>query len=216
MSSAQHQYGGKNGDGGEGLYTFETREPGGGLSELLVRSGDPAVIANARHVFELLEHRLAKQSFEGLSRLIESIPLELPGGYDETERTLLRRNAEARQRFLDEHRVLDATEVHVLSGSRAKNEHAAANRWREQGRIFAVGVEGKRYYPAFQFEHGESKRVIRRVIGPGAPHHRGWPLALWLNAPNGWLADTARPVDLIDRDPEAVIEALGNENTPVG
>lgn len=216
MSGAQRQQNAKDAGGGKGLYTLETRDLGRGTSELRLRSGDSAVLANARHVFELLEHRLANQSLESLTRLIRDIPLELPEGYGATELALVRRNTEERQRFLDEHRVLDAIAVHELSGLRAKNVHATANRWREQGRIFAVGIERKRYYPAFQFEHGEPKPVIRQLIAAGAPHYHGWPLALWLNAPNGWLAEDARPIDVMDRDPEAVVEALKNENAPIG
>lgn len=217
MSGAQQ--GGRakdNARGNKGLYTLETRDLGSGSSELLLRSGEPAVIANARHVFELLEHRLANQNFESLARLVGDIPLELPEGYGAAELALVRRNAEERQRFLDEHRVLGATEVHAVSGLRAKNAHATANRWREQGRIFAVSIERRHYYPAFQFEHGEPRPVFRLLIAAGAPHYRGWPLALWLNAPNGWLAEDARPIDVIDRNPQAVVEALGNENAAIG
>lgn len=217
MGDAQQREDSKeNGHRGKRLYTLETHDLGSGSQELLLRSGEPAVIANARHIFELLENRLANANFEGLARLVGDIPLELPEGYGAVELEMVRRNTEERQRFLDEHRVLNATEVHTQSGLRAKNEHATANRWRAQGRIFAVKLERRFYYPAFQFEYGEPKAVFRQLIAVGGPHYRGWPLALWLNAPNGWLEKGSRPIDMINHSPQAVVEALGNENSDIG
>ncbi len=79
-----------------------------------------------------------------------------------------------------------------------------------------MSIERRLYYPAFQFEHCEPKTVFRQLIAAGAPHYRGWPLALCLNAPNGWLAADACPIDVIDHNPQAVVEALGNENAAIG
>lgn len=200
----------------KGLYTLETHDVGSDSEELLLRTSEPAVIANARHIFKLLENRLANQNFESLARFVGEIPLELPEGYGTAELEMAQQNATLRQRFLDEHRVLNATAVHALSGLSAKNAHATANRWRTQGRIFAVHVERRFHYPAFQFQYGEPKAVFRQLITMGAPHYRGWPLALWLNAPNGWLEKDARPIDVIDLNPQAVTEALRNENNAVG
>src|SRR5262249_25618417 len=54
----------------------------------------------------------------------------------------LRRNAEARRAFLSEFGTLNSMQVAQLAGSRAANRAALANRWKAQGRIFAVGAGG--------------------------------------------------------------------------
>lgn len=76
-------------------------------------------------------------------------------------------------------------------------------------------IERRLHCPAFQFQYGEPKLVFRQLIAAGAPHYCGWPLALWLNAPNGWLDKDARPIDAIDHNPQAVVEALGNDNADI-
>lgn len=141
---------------------------------------------------------------------MEAAPLELPV---EDSRRLVeqaRLNQRARQAFVDEFPVLSATQVHELIGSTAKNVHAGATRLRREGRIFGVKVDDEYRYPAFQFdEYGAAKAVIRKLLS-AAGHLRGWGLALWLAAPNGYLAG-ARPVDLLDAEPDRAIEAVRRE-----
>lgn len=183
--------------------------------ELLVKSDDPAVLRSARHALELLSARVAQTEHATLQRLVDSIPLERSAATVEAEVRQAQMNAKARQHFLDTYQVLDATQVHRLSGSAANNVHATANRWREQGRVFAVTLDGRNYYPAFQFEHGEPKRIFRDLIALVGERRQGWSLALWLAAPNRWLSGKA-PTEHLDRDPEAVIDSLRQDLTRIG
>jgi hypothetical protein len=122
-----------------------------------------------------------------------------------------RRNAEARAAFLAEFPTLSSSEVANVAGSRSRNRAALAHGWRKQNRIFAVPVGREQRYPLFQFdsEAGEPKAAVAQVIsllrsaGLG-----GWQIALWFS---GTLArlDDRRPVDVLDIEPERVIEAAG-------
>ncbi len=123
-----------------------------------------------------------------------------------------RRNSEARRRFLEEHGALTSGEVAALAGSRAANRSAIANRWRKEGRIFAVTLHDSQYYPGFQFdENGRPLSVIGRVLRALDAEELGeWEIALWFTKRTGWL-DDRRPLDLLGEDPDAVVEAARRE-----
>jgi hypothetical protein len=123
-----------------------------------------------------------------------------------------RRNSEARRRFLEEFGALTSSEIADLAESTAANRSALANRWRKEGRIFAVTHHGALYYPAFQFgEHGRPLPVIARVLSALEASELGeWEVALWFVKRTGWLGDR-RPIDLLRDEPDAVVEAARRE-----
>ena len=120
----------------------------------------------------------------------------------------LRRNAQARRAFLAEFGTLTSREVAEVAGSRAANRAALANRWRTEGRIFAVEIGGQTLFPAFQFsdDDGQPRKVIAKILKVLQPKLSGWQTALWFTGRNGWLG-ARRPVDVLGSDPEAVAEA---------
>lgn len=123
-----------------------------------------------------------------------------------------RRNSEARRQFLQEHGALTSGAVAEFAGSRAANRSALANRWRKEGRIFAVTLHDTQYYPGFQFgENGRPLPVIARVLQALDARESGeWEVALWFTKRTGWL-DDRRPIDLLGEDPDAVVDAAGRE-----
>jgi hypothetical protein len=124
-----------------------------------------------------------------------------------------RRNAEARHGFLEEFGALTSAGVATLADSRATNRAALANRWRRQGRIFAMSWRDQLLYPAFQFDtEGQPLPVIADVIGELDPNLSPWELALWFAAPNGRLGGK-RPVDLLHDEPESIRDAAVREVT---
>ncbi|HZF08808.1 MAG TPA: hypothetical protein VFE33_08475 [Thermoanaerobaculia bacterium] len=120
----------------------------------------------------------------------------------------LRRNAEARKAFLDEFGTLTSKEVAELAGSRATNRAALANRWKVEGRIFAVETGGQTLFPAFQFseDDGQPRPIIAKILAALGHQYSGWQTALWFSGRNGWLG-AQRPVDLLRSAPGAVAEA---------
>lgn len=121
------------------------------------------------------------------------------------------RNAEARISLMQEFGALTSAQVAELAGSRASNRAALANRWKQEGRIFSVSYEGATLYPAFQLDaEGRPRPVIAEVIRSLGSKSTDWELALWFTTNVGWL-DGQRPVDLLESDPAAVVEAAESE-----
>ncbi len=124
-----------------------------------------------------------------------------------------RRNAEARSALLNEFGALRSHEVADLAESRASNRAALANRWRAENRLVAVPVRDELLYPGFQFNaEGKPKPVIGATIDwlRSDPHITDWQIALWFATPTSWLG-SRRPVDVLDEDPDAVIDAARRE-----
>jgi hypothetical protein len=118
------------------------------------------------------------------------------------------RNAEARQELIDEFGLRDSDQVAELAGSTASNRSATASRWLAARRIFAVNQRGARLYPSFEFgTDGRPRPVIARMLEAFEPFGLdGWEIALWFTTASGWL-DDKRPVDLLTREPDKVVQA---------
>ncbi len=74
--------------------------------------------------------------------------------------------------------------------------------------LFYFQWRGAKWIPMVQFHLGDlsingSVRRVRRELGD---HRDGWETASWFVCPNDWLSGQ-RPVDLVDRDVHAVIQA---------
>jgi len=123
-----------------------------------------------------------------------------------------RRNANARRELLEEFPALTSAEVADAANSRARNRASLANRWREEGRVFAIRLADQQLYPAFQFdEHGRPLEAISAVLRQlGGGHLNDWQVALWFTSPTGWLGGH-RPVDVLSQEPEAVLQAATRE-----
>jgi hypothetical protein len=164
---------------------------------------------------------------EGILRYGSMAPDSAGGGDELTERLLpqeppipserallmARRNAEARWRLLEEFGYRTGEQVGE-GRSRASNRWAYASRLRRERKVFAVGWHGKTLYPAFQFDSvsGEPRRVVHDVLAAlPVEEMTEWEVALWWASANGMLGGGERPVDLLDDDPAAVVEAARRE-----
>jgi hypothetical protein len=125
----------------------------------------------------------------------------------------------AREKLLAMCPMLPEAAVAALNGG----SRGAVRRWRQEGRIFAVQHEGEDRYPAFQFENGEPKKIIAEVLehlSPADPAARSdpnretpfsdWAIAFWFASANAWLDEGASPVERMDAEPEAVVEAASH------
>jgi hypothetical protein len=126
---------------------------------------------------------------------------------------LLGRYEKARENAVQEFGLLRSEDLARAIHSTAENVSLVASKWRRKGEIFAVHYGGKPGYFAFQFDPqtGRPKTVIARIIEAFPPNTDGWRLALWLTSANPRLANR-RPVDLLDQQPDQVIEAARGEN----
>jgi hypothetical protein len=127
------------------------------------------------------------------------------------------RNAEARWQLFSEFGAYTSQEIGERR-SRASNKHALANRWRSEGKVFAVEHGGQLVYPGFQFdpETLAPQPVVANVL-EALPRDAlsDWEVALWWTAGNGWLGGR-RPVDVIDDDPSVLAGAAAKLAEPSG
>jgi hypothetical protein len=172
--------------------------------------GEEIVIVAANHSVATQVARLAAvlvQSQEQTARLVDA--MFVPGStVSPATARQAQRNAEARQELVDEFGLHDSDHVAEAAGSAATNRSATASRWSAAGRIFTVNHRGTRLYPSFQFgTDGHPRPVIASVLEVFEPYGLdGWETALWFTTASGWL-DDQRPVDLLTREPEQIVEA---------
>ena len=114
-------------------------------------------------------------------------------------------NLALRLAYVDETPTLTAEQIHQMSGRRSRNKSEPASRWKKEGKTFAVRLAGRFLYPAFQFEHGEPRHVVRAVLAALPAEMTSWQKAFWFASGSGWL-DGDEPQRRLD-DGERVVEA---------
>lgn len=82
-------------------------------------------------------------------------------------------------------------------------------RWTIQREIVSFACDSQHLVPIFQFDLPSMKLrpEVRAIACELVPAFDEWEVALWFVQPNTWLPDAAAPVDYIDSDPEAVLQA---------
>lgn len=128
------------------------------------------------------------------------------------ELEMAQRLAHRHARILNEFGYFSAEQLADANGSQASNRAALADNWRKRHQVFAVSHPDKTarerdVYPAFQFEDGKPIKAVQQVLEAFGGHKAAWKLALWFTSNNGWLTGSARPVDLLDSDPQSVVAA---------
>lgn len=116
-------------------------------------------------------------------------------------RLLKAENHEAQGAFAEQVRFVDERQEFIA--------------WREQGRIVSAAYEGRRLYPAFQFdEAGRPRAEVAQVISvlTRDPSRTDWQNAMWFVAANGWLGGKS-PAHCLD-DLQAVLDAAEHAVTP--
>ena len=128
------------------------------------------------------------------------------------ELDMAQRLATRHARVLNEFGHFTAEQLAQANRSQASNRAALADNWRKRRQVFAVphpdrAARERDVYPAFQFEDHKPIRAVHDVLEAFGAHKAPWKLALWFTSNNGWLPGSARPVDLLATDPQAVIGA---------
>jgi hypothetical protein len=106
----------------------------------------------------------------------------------------------------DEFGVWSAAEAGRRIGSRGHSPSAAIRRWAAQGKLLTVPVAGLDHYPGFVFGLDGRPRPVLVRVAASLSERTGWALVAWLVSPHDALGG-ARPVDLLDADPDAVLAA---------
>jgi len=179
----------------------------------VISASDSAIISTMVQVLQwvpnIIRNKQQHHLQDQVTRLVEAM---LP--QDPTENLaseIADENAVLRRRFMNEWPSLTSKQVHEGSGSRGKNAALTASRWKRQGKVFAVPFRNVDRYPAFQFSDGQPKPIIAKILKEiGEQKRTLWQIAFWFVAENGWL-DRKRPIDLMDTEPDPVIEAARRE-----
>jgi DNA helicase HerA-like ATPase len=167
---------------------------------------DPSVGSGMMQLFALLLRRVQREG-ERFERLIEVLMPNEPVPESAVVEQA-RRNAEARTAFLKEVPTATSADVAELSGSRARNKAALAGGWRKRGKVFAISASGQLRFPLFQFDReGQPKRELAELLAVLQEQGlSGWEIALWFSGANERL-DGKRPLDLLESEPERVLDA---------
>ena len=113
-------------------------------------------------------------------------------------------DADLRVRVTAEFGLWSPAEAGRRIGSRGHSPSAAIRRWAAQGKLLGVPVAGLDHYPGFTFgADGRPLPVIAELLATG---RSGWALVAWLLEPSDALGG-ARPVELLEADPAAVVGA---------
>ncbi|MCB5363049.1 hypothetical protein H0484_04680 [Pusillimonas sp. CC-YST705] len=134
----------------------------------------------------------------------------------QSETEMAQRLASRHARVLNEFGYFTAERLADMNHSRAHNRSALTDNWRKRNQVFAVPHPNKMLheqdvFPAFQFEDGKPIKAVHAVLEAFGGRKTPWKLALWFTSNNGWLPGSARPVDLLTQNPQAVIEAAHRE-----
>ena len=121
------------------------------------------------------------------------------------EAELMVDNLELRARYMNETPMLTSAQIHQMSGLGSTNPSEPASRWKAEGKTFAVRVGARDHYPAFQFEDGAPRPVIKAILAALPATMTAWQTALWLASGNGWL-DGEEPRNCLS-DGDSVVEA---------
>jgi len=160
---------------------------------------------------KLLSEKTADVRRRRLGELVDFLAAQLVRP-SEADTQMAQRLAARRAAVLNEFGYFTAEQLAEANRSRAANRGALADNWRKRRQVFAVqhpdkSLRERDVYPAFQFSGHQPAKAVREVLAAFGEWKDPWKLALWFTSNNGWLPDSARPVDLLDSHPEAVIEA---------
>jgi DNA-binding transcriptional ArsR family regulator len=129
---------------------------------------------------------------------------------------MAQRIASRHARVLNEFGFVTAEQLADANQSRAGNRSALADNWKKRHQVFSVrhrdeSGRPREVFPLFQFEDHKPIKVVQSVLEAFGERKAPWSLALWFTSNNGWLQGQARPVDMLESAPEAVVQAARHD-----
>lgn len=159
----------------------------------------------------LLSQKSAEVRVQKLEELVDFIAgqMVVPSPVDTR---MAQRVAARHARVLNEFGFVTAEQLADANQSRAGNRNALADNWKKRRQVFAVrhrdeSGRPREVFPLFQFEDHKPIKAVQAVLEVFGDRKAPWKLALWFTANNGWLPGQARPVDLLESAPDAVVHA---------
>ncbi|MBD2835541.1 hypothetical protein ID144_00630 [Pseudomonas sp. JM0905a] len=121
--------------------------------------------------------------------------------------------ARARKAVLESGDWLSAAEASRLCGYSGKNLSAQPNKWKREGKIFAIQHHGNDYFPAYGLDPHQGYRPLKTmtdVLKVFGDTKDNWGLAYWFASVNSFLGGK-RPQDLVATQSEQIIAAAKDE-----
>lgn len=119
-----------------------------------------------------------------------------------------------RSKVFDSTSWLTSAEVSHNAGFTSTNKAAAANKWKKAGEIFSLPKGGKDMFPSYIFDDdGRPLSCIKDILMRLGKSKSQLAIAAWFASKNSWLGGKA-PMDMLKKDPEAVINAAAMEGAP--
>ena len=116
------------------------------------------------------------------------------------------KQAMALEAVLENSEWLTAEEIGERGKFSPSNLAAPANRWKQEGKIFAVPYQGQDRFPRYALDEAfrplSGLEPVLKLFGPISP----WRIAIWCESTNAWL-ESHRPLELLGTDPEKVLHA---------
>ncbi|HEX7881276.1 MAG TPA: hypothetical protein VF499_00880, partial [Afipia sp.] len=102
---------------------------------------------------------LARREKDALEKIVELLVPQMPP----PQHLLIeaRMNAEARKAVLESADWLTAAEIAEIAGFSAQNPSTQPNKWKKEGRIFAVRRSGVDYYPGYALDPDAEYRPLK-------------------------------------------------------
>ena len=166
-------------------------------------------------VLPLLDRVLSQKTAEVREQKLEELVDFIAGQMvvpSRIDTQMAQRLAARHARILNEFGFATAEELADANQSRAANRNALADNWKKRRQVFAVrhrdeSGRPREVFPLFQFADHQPIKVVQSVLEAFGEHKAPWKLALWFASNNGWLPGQARPVDLLESAPDAVLDA---------
>lgn len=121
--------------------------------------------------------------------------------------------AKAKKAVLESGDWLSAGDIANLAEFTSRNPSSQPNKWKREGRIFAIRHNGSDYFPIYALDKATGYRplpAMAEVLQVFDGKKDGWGLAYWFASVNSFLGGK-RPQDLLVAAPARVVAAAEDE-----
>jgi hypothetical protein len=178
----------------------------------VVRGEDEATVRTKfgvlKRVAEMLPDIYQKRRVRNWDALVEALTpdIQLFSPTKIAEAEMLSR---ARVAVLKSNEFVTAAAIAKGADYSVKNPSSQPNRWKRDGRIFAITHKGVDYYPMYALNPQDAYHpfaIMKDVLSVFAGQKDGWGAAFWFGSLNGHLGNR-KPKELLRSDPKSVLKA---------
>jgi hypothetical protein len=159
-----------------------------------------------RRVGKLIPHLMEIRQQKTLETLVETLLPDMEPPRAAYELALM--EIAARREILTSGDFVTANQIAELAKYSESNKSTQPNRWKREGRIFAIRFKGIDHFPFYALDPSRSFRPypavaeVLKILSDRDP----WSIAFWFAGLNGYLHGRA-PKDVLARNPQSVIQA---------